>query len=143
MRAPLVTLSAAPGYVVHERAQSLSSARDWAIALVQSPYALAKLRDGRYLAVRAARDSPGGRVELGLSCTTEPPDDDDEGSWVPVAAVETLSSLTADNITQLWLGFFDGPAETAKGLCRTLGPNGGSTELGIRYVAVEAEAAAS
>ena len=138
-----VTLLAASGYSAHERARDLSSAEGWSLALVQSPYALAKLRDGRYLAVRAARDSRMGLVELGLSYSADPPDDDDDESWVAVVAVETLSSLAADNITQLWLGFFEGTAETAAGVCRTFGPDGGSPELGIRHVAVGTEATAS
>ena len=142
-RPSTVSLAAAPGYSVSERAGHLSSAESWAVALVHSPFALAKLSDGRYLAVRAARDLQEGIVELGLSHTSEPPADDDEESWVPVVAGVTLSSLAADRITHLWLGFFEGHAETAKGRLRTLGPDGGSSTLGIRYVSVEAEAAAS
>ncbi|KAL3930214.1 MAG: hypothetical protein SGPRY_001635, partial [Prymnesium sp.] len=142
-RPSTVSLAAAPGYSVSERAGDLSSAESWAVALVHSPFALAKLSDGRYLAVRAARDLQEGLVELGLSYTTEPPADDDEESCVPVVAGGTLSSLAADRITHLWLGFFEGHAETAKGMLRTLGPDGGSSTLGIRYVSVEAEAAAS
>lgn len=42
----------------------------------------------------------------------------------------------------MWLGFFDGAAETSRGACWSLGPDGGSPALGIRYVSVEVEAAA-
>ncbi|KAL3904832.1 MAG: hypothetical protein SGPRY_011143, partial [Prymnesium sp.] len=57
-----------------------------------------------------------------------------------VRARETLSSLTIDSVTHIWLGSFAGLVETAKGPCRKLEPDGGLTELSIRYVDVELEA---
>ncbi|KAL3896523.1 MAG: hypothetical protein SGPRY_013253, partial [Prymnesium sp.] len=66
-RPSTVSLAAAPGYSVSERAGDLSSAESWTVELVHSPFALAELSDGRYLAVRAARDLQEGLVELGLS----------------------------------------------------------------------------
>ncbi|KAL3921923.1 MAG: hypothetical protein SGPRY_004736 [Prymnesium sp.] len=56
----------APGYRVRSRAFDLSSAEGVAVALVHSPYALAKLADRRFLGARAARESDDGFVELGL-----------------------------------------------------------------------------
>ncbi|KAL3896075.1 MAG: hypothetical protein SGPRY_013354 [Prymnesium sp.] len=72
------------------------------------------------------------------------PADDTEDSWVEVVAPEgSLESLSSETITHVWLGFFDGPAETARGIGRTFGPDGGSPALGIRHVSVEMEATAS
>ncbi|KAL3898214.1 MAG: hypothetical protein SGPRY_012887, partial [Prymnesium sp.] len=116
----------APGYCVRTRAQDLASADGMAVALVHSPYALAKLADGRFLAARAARETGDGCIELGLSHT---------GSSRDVCCF-------MDAVTHLWLGFFNGPADTPKGRCTTLDPDGGSVELGIRHVAVELEAEA-
>lgn len=110
-----------------------------AVALVHSPYALAKLADRRFLGARAARESDDGFVELGL---IHPGLLADVCHWVKVSADETLSSLVMDTITHLWLGFFNGPAETPEGRCMTREPDGGSVELGIRLVVVELEAEA-
>lgn len=134
-----VTSFAAPGYCVRSRAADLSSAVGVAGALVHSPYALAKLEDGRFLAARAAREADGGGVELGLSHTGS---SSDVCCWVTVSAGETLSSLVMDTVTHLWLGFFNGPADAPGGQRTTLEPSGGSVELGIRHVAVELEAEA-
>ncbi|KAL3919629.1 MAG: hypothetical protein SGPRY_005561, partial [Prymnesium sp.] len=114
-RPDTVEILAAPGYSVQARAHDLSSAEGWAIALA------------------SAQLSQEGAVEIGLSHSAEAPDDHDDGSWVEVAS-DTLDSLPATTITQLWLGFFDGPAETTRGACRTLGLEEGSEGLGIRYV---------
>ncbi|KAL3932946.1 MAG: hypothetical protein SGPRY_000496 [Prymnesium sp.] len=95
--------------------------------------------DGRFLAARAARESDDGFVELGL---IHPGLLADVCHWVKVSADETLSSLVMDTITHLWLGFFNGPAETPEGRCMTREPDGGSVELGIRLVVVELEAEA-
>ena len=134
-----VTTHTAPGYCVRSRALDLSSAEGVAVALVHSPYALAKLADGRFLAARAARESDDGFIELGFSHTGSSAD---VCHWVKVSAGETLDSLVMDTVTHLWLGFFNGPAETPKGRCVTLEPDGGSAELGVRHVMVELEAEA-
>ncbi|KAL3899110.1 MAG: hypothetical protein SGPRY_012701, partial [Prymnesium sp.] len=125
-----VVTNTSPGYCVRSRALDLSSAEGVAVTLVHSPYALAKLADGRFLATRAARESEDGFVELGLSHTSSSAD---VCHWVKVSAGETLSSLVVDTITHLWLRFFNGPAETARGSCTTHEPDGGSVELGIRH----------
>ena len=83
----------APGYCVRARAQDLASADGVAVAFVHSPYALAKLADGRFLAARAARETGDGCVELGLSHTGS---SRDVCCWVRVSAGETLCSLVID-----------------------------------------------
>ena len=75
-----VTVYAAPGYSVQERASDLTTPDGWAVALVHSPYALVKVVDGRFLAVRGAREPPEGGMELGLSHSSEAPADDEAGS---------------------------------------------------------------
>ena len=124
----------APGYCVRSRALDLDSADGMAVALVHSPYALAKLEDGRYLAARAAREADDGFIEVGFSHTGS---SSDVCYWAKVTAGGTLGSLVVGTITHLWLGFFNGPAESSKGPCVTREPDGGSVELGIRHVAVE------
>lgn len=58
-----VALFAAPGYYVRTRADGVT------VALEHSPYTLAKLRDGRFLAARTAREKADGTIEIGLSHT--------------------------------------------------------------------------
>ncbi|KAL3904903.1 MAG: hypothetical protein SGPRY_011112, partial [Prymnesium sp.] len=99
---PVVDVFVAPEYDVQERASDLTSAEGWALALVQSPYALAKLQDRRYLAAHVRPREARSR--------------------------------------SLFLGFIDGPAATHHGSFKTLAPDGGSAELGVRRVAVESAA---
>lgn len=131
---PYVISLTAPGYCVRSRALDLDSASGVAVALVHSPYALAKLEDGRYLAVRAARETEDAFVEIGLSLTSS---SSDVGTWVRVIAGGTLGSLIVETIIHLWLGFFNGPAETSRGPCTTCEADRGSINLGIRHMAAK------
>lgn len=58
---------------MRERDGDFSLAESWAVALQHSPYALVKLVDVRYLAIREVREAGEGVVELGLRHSSDPP----------------------------------------------------------------------
>lgn len=72
-------------------------------------------------------------MELCLSHSSSAPAYDDADC--------SLEALPTATIPHMWLGFFEGPAETARGSYMTLGPDEWSGTLGIRYVSVEQVAA--